>query len=75
MGNEYAGGIWVVTATKDRKSEYWAAAVPESQAIEAVRQQVAPGWKLALTQQRLSPAQIAELEMRPNSVRKLKETP
>jgi len=75
MGNEYAGGVWVVTATKDRESEYWAAAVPEGQAIEAVRQQVAPGWKLALTQRRLTPAQVVELKMRPNSVRKLKEAP
>jgi hypothetical protein len=75
MGNEYIGGIYIVAATKDRKTEYWAAAVPEGRAIEAVREQIAPGWSLSLTTKRLTPSTVTELKMRPNSVRQLKAVP
>lgn len=75
MGNERAGGIHVVEATKEGKTEYWAAAVPESQALDAVRQQVAPGWKLSLTQRRLTTAHVAGLKLRPGGVRQLKFAP
>jgi len=71
MGNERAGGIYIVMAAKDGKVEYWAAAVPQFRALEAVRHQIAPGWRLILTQHRLRPALVAELNMRPNSVRRL----
>ena len=43
--------------------------------LEKVRLQVASGWNLALTDCRLTPKQLAELKMRPNSVRLLKEAP
>lgn len=75
MGSEYAGGIQIVTATKDGRTEYWAAAVPEARAIEAVRDQAPLGWTFTLTAKRLTPATVVELKMRPNSVRKLKKAP
>jgi len=75
MGSDYAGGIFLVTATKDGKTEYWAAATPSAYAVDAVRAQIAPGWKLALTGIRLTTTQVAELNMRPDSVRKLKDAP
>jgi hypothetical protein len=75
MGNEYAGGIYVIQATKDGRIEYWAAAVPRDKAIEAVSEQMAPGWKLVLTERRLTPGKIAALRMRANSVRLLKFVP
>jgi hypothetical protein len=71
MGNERAVGIHVVMAAKDGKVEYWAAAVRQSRALEAVRQHIAPGWRLILTQHRLRPALAEELKMRTNSVRQL----
>jgi hypothetical protein len=75
MGNEYAGGIYIVVATKDGHREYWAAAVPRERVLEEVRLQVPHGWALALTDRRLTLKQMAELKIRPNSVRKLKEVP
>lgn len=75
MGNEYAGGIYVIEAAKDGKTEYWAAAVPREQAVEVVRQQAPPGWSLRLTERRLPVATVAGLKMRLNSVRQLKSPP
>jgi len=72
MGNEYAGAVYVIAATKDGATEYWAAATPRDQAIKAVQEQLAPGWSASMTDRRLDTAQVAELEMRLNSVRKLK---
>jgi hypothetical protein len=75
MGNEYAGGIHVVAATKDGRTEYWAASVPESRALEEVRQKIPAGWHLSLTNKRLSTAKAAGLKMRLNSVRQLNFVP
>lgn len=75
MGNEYAGGIHVVAAKKDEKTEYWAAAFPESRVLEEVGMLVAPGWHLTLTGKRLSTQKAVELKMRPYSVRQLKFIP
>ena len=75
MGIEYAGGIYIIEASKGGKTEYWAAAVPRDQALKAVQSVVVPGSKLTLTNRRLTPAKIAELKMRPNSVRQLKVAP
>jgi hypothetical protein len=72
MGNEYAGGVHVVAATKDGKTEYWAATTLRVDAIVAVRHVIGPGWTLALTERRLTPEQIAALKMHPNSVCQLK---
>jgi hypothetical protein len=75
MGSEYAGGIHVIVATKDDKTEYWAAAFPKSRSLEEVRKLVAPGWRLTLTDKRLTRQQAAELNMRAYSVRQLKFVP
>jgi len=69
MGTERA--IYIVMAAKNGKVEYWAAAVHQSQATQAVRRQIAPGWRLILTQHRLRPRLAEELGMRANSVRQL----
>ena len=36
MGNTLIGGIYVVVATKDGKTEYWAAATPRDEAAATV---------------------------------------
>ena len=72
MDNEYVGDVYVVAATKDGATEYWAAAVPQANALAEVGKS-APGWQLTLTNRRLSPDQIAELEMQPDRVQKLKK--
>jgi hypothetical protein len=75
MGNEYAGGIWVVAGTNGGRTEYWAAAFPESRVLEEVGNVAPPGWRLILTNKRLTTAKAAELKMRPNSIRQLKFVP
>jgi hypothetical protein len=72
MGKEYLGEVYIVAATKDGKTDYWAAAVPQANALAAVRDMVAPGWQLSLTNRRLSQDQVRELEIEPRSVRQLK---
>lgn len=66
MGDEQPGGIHIVAATRDGRTEYWAAATIRANAVDAVRQQI-----VALTERRLTPEKVAELKMRPNSVRQL----
>ena len=58
MGHEYAGGIYLVTAVSEGGyTEYWAAAVPTHEAIEAVRSMMHPDRKLTLTERGL-PARV-----------------
>ena len=68
MGTEHAGGIYVIVATEGAKTRYWAAAVPASDAIEAVWLLAPVGWTLRVTTRRLTPKRVADLKMRPNSV-------
>ena len=75
MGNEVAAGIHVVAATKDGVIEYWAAAVPQTQAVAAVQAQLAPDWRLFLTNRRLPIAKVAALKLRPGTIRRLKSKP
>jgi hypothetical protein len=75
MSNTYAGGIYLVAATKDELTEYWAAATPRDEAIDTISSQLGPGWSLILLDQRLRPEMVAELDMRANSIRKLKRYP
>jgi hypothetical protein len=72
VSNTYAGVVYIVTAMKDGETEYWVAANPRDQALAAVREHLAPGWTPSLTDQRLPPEMVAQLEMHANSVRKLK---
>jgi hypothetical protein len=75
MGNEYAGGIYVVAATKDGEIEYWVAATPRAKAGSAVKEMLPPRWTVTVTDRRLTPNQVAELKLRANGVRKLKSLP
>ena len=75
MGDECAGDIYVVAASKGSLTEYWAAAAPREQALEVVRLQAPPDTLLFLTERRLTLRQVIELKMRPGSVRKLKAAP
>jgi hypothetical protein len=61
MANTYAGGIYVVAATKD--------------AAFAVKEMLPPGWACTVTDRHLTPDQVAELNLRANGVRKLKSLP
>jgi hypothetical protein len=71
MGNSYVAGISVVIATKDGRTNYWAAAVPRDKAIAAVQQKLPPGWTAALTSHHLTARKVEALNMRPNSVHEL----
>lgn len=75
MANTKIGGVYVVAATKAGKTEYWAAATRSEGAVEAVREQLPPGWTAEMTDRRLDPAKATSLKMRLNSVRKLKGAP
>jgi len=70
--NPRVGGIYVVAATKDNKTEFWAAAVRRGDALAAVQQLLAPGWTAAtIMDWRLTPERVAALKIRTNDVRKL----
>ena len=73
MNTTFADLIYVVSATKNGQSEFWAAATPRRVAAAQVQRSLPPGWKATLTSWRLSSGRAAELEMRPNTVRKLTE--
>jgi hypothetical protein len=73
MNTIFADVVYVVSATKNGRSEFWAAATPRQVAAAQVQRSLPPGWKATLTSWRLSRGRAAELEMRPNTVRKLTE--
>jgi hypothetical protein len=75
MGNAFAGRIYVVAATKDGQTQFWAAATPRKTAAVEVQQSLPTGWMAFPTGWRLTPQKVAELNMRANSVRKLKQAP
>ena len=73
MNTTFADLIYVVSATKNGQSEFWAAATPRRAAAAQVQRSLPPGWKATLTSWRLSRERAAELEMRPDTVRRLTE--
>jgi len=75
MGKIFAAGVQVVRVTNRLREQYWAAAVPREKAVEAVLEVAAPGSRGMLTNRRLTPEQVAELELRANEVRELKHRP
>jgi hypothetical protein len=75
MGKLYAGGIYVVAASKDGKTEHWAAATSPKQATAAVQLVLGATWKIKLINRRLTPAQVAELSLQPDDVRRLDPLP
>ncbi len=71
--NALMGGIYVVAAVKDGRTEYWAAATVREDAVPAVRREVPPGTEVFLTDRRLTPQKIKALRLRPNAVCLLRE--
>jgi hypothetical protein len=52
MGNERIGGNYVVAATKDGRTELWAAATLRDEALALVQRFLPPGWKAAAIRDR-----------------------
>jgi hypothetical protein len=75
MGKASVGAVYVVAASKDGKTEYWAAATSAKDATTAVQLAVGPAWEVRLTNRRLMPNQLAELNLRPDDVRRLTPLP
>jgi hypothetical protein len=73
MNITFADLVYVVSATKNDQSEFWAAATPRRVAAAQVQRSLSPGWKATLTSWRLNRERAAELEMRPDTVRRLTE--
>jgi hypothetical protein len=71
MAHEYAGGFYVVAATKDGKTEYWAAATLREHAVDEVRKELGPGWNASFTERRIATETMRDLKMQRLSVRKL----
>jgi hypothetical protein len=70
MRNGFARAVYIVIATKDGQTEFWAAATARNRAAAAV-QALAPGWRVTFLGWRLGPTKAAELKMPSGSVRKL----
>jgi hypothetical protein len=71
MGHPSANGVYILIATKDSNIQYWAAATRRKEAVATVRRLLGIGWKVTLTNWRLSPKKVSELELRPDDVRQL----
>jgi len=67
--------IYVVAATKDNTTLYWATATQREDAVTAVELLLGPGWAVALTERRITPAQGAVLRLRDNDIRELNPMP
>jgi hypothetical protein len=63
--------VYVVSATRNGQSEFWAAATPRDSAAAQVQGSLPPGWEAKLTGWRLGAERIAELQMAPDTVRKI----
>jgi len=74
MGSGYADTVYVVIASKDGRSEFWAAATPRHKAATEVQQFLPRGWIANFTGWRLPPQKSTGLRMLANSVRKLEKT-
>jgi len=71
MNRFIADVVYVVSATKSGQSEFWAAATPRDSAAAQVQGLLPPGWKAKLTGWRLGVERVAELQMAPNTVRRI----
>ena len=54
MSHEWDGDVYVVVATKGKKTEYWAVAVPQHRAPADVKIQLLPGWRATLSRRQLT---------------------
>jgi hypothetical protein len=75
VGKEYKGAVYVVAASKGGETEYWVAATSPKEATAAVQLVVGPAWRVKLINRRLMPNQLAELNLRPDDVRRLPPLP
>jgi len=71
MRKGFARDVYIVTATKNGQTEFWAAATPRHRAAATVQQLLPAGWRVAFLGWRLSPTKAAALEMSANSACKL----
>jgi hypothetical protein len=68
--------IYVVAATKDNKTEFWAAATGRSAALATVQRLLAPGWTATtIMDWRLPSERVVALKLPANGVRKLSDSP
>jgi hypothetical protein len=63
--------VYVVSATNNGHLEFWAAATSRGSAAAQVQESLPPGWKATLTGWRLGAERVAELQMAPDTVRKI----
>jgi hypothetical protein len=80
MDNDFPNGVHVVAVTDTdrvvRMDEIptiylWAAAVPQDEAVAAVRALVPKSWYATLTERRLTSQQIAKLGLRAGDIRQI----
>jgi hypothetical protein len=71
MRNGAARAVYIVVATKNGQTEFWAAATPRHRAAAAVQELLPAGWRVMFLGWRLSPAKAAALKMSSGSVHKL----
>lgn len=60
--------IYVVAATKNDATIYWATATRREDAVTAIQLLLGPGWTVAFTERRITPAQVAALKLKNNDV-------
>jgi hypothetical protein len=63
--------VYVVVGTYGDNIQYWAAAVPRSRAAEEVRKVLGSEWKTKVTIWRPTSERLAQLKLKPNSVRQI----
>jgi hypothetical protein len=73
MGRPFASGVFIVSASKDGQSQEWVAATSPKEAIVAVQLQTGREWRVELTDRRLTPTEVASLNLRPGEVRRIDE--
>jgi hypothetical protein len=71
MSDEWSGDVYVIAATKGKKTVYWAAAVPQHRALDEVRRLLPDGWRATLSRRHMTSEEIADLKMRDGSIRQL----
>jgi hypothetical protein len=71
MRSSVVGSVYVIQATKDGKTEFWAAATVRENAVAAVERELGDGWIVTLTDRRLTRQRLSILKMFPNAVRRL----
>jgi hypothetical protein len=64
-------GHLVRVTTDDREHQLWVAATPREDAITQVLNAVPEGWTAALLSNRLKPAELEVLNLKPGEVREL----